>query len=226
MSILLMVHIAGGFVALSSGVAAMIFRKGSKLHKKNGNVFVISMLVMAITASYLAWNKAIMLSVFGGTLTTYLVITAWLAARRKKGQSGIAEVSALLLILVTAVGYYYFGFETLNSASGLSKDGLPAQAFFVFGSVAIIAAFFDIKMLLAKKLNQAQRMTRHIWRSGFAMFMATVSLFLGQSQVFPESLQKIEFLAPPVIAVIAFLLYWLCRVLFTNLYKKPKIAVN
>jgi uncharacterized membrane protein len=40
-------HISMGTLALASGAAAMTVRKGSPLHRQVGNVFFVSMLIMA-----------------------------------------------------------------------------------------------------------------------------------------------------------------------------------
>ena len=44
---LLYLHIGGGIVGLLSGAAALALRKGSRPHRMAGNVFFVSMLIMA-----------------------------------------------------------------------------------------------------------------------------------------------------------------------------------
>lgn len=53
----LVIHIASGGIALLSGLAAMVFRKGGPQHARWGTWFFISMLVMASTAIPLAFFK-------------------------------------------------------------------------------------------------------------------------------------------------------------------------
>jgi hypothetical protein len=48
-----------------------------------------------------------------------------------------------------------------------------------------------------------------------ALFIAAGSLFLGQMQVFPEPIRRIEILAAPVLVVLATMAYWLVRILST-----------
>ena len=48
------VHVGGGAVGLVSGAIAVIARKGGRLHRRAGTVFVVSMVVMAVFACYLA----------------------------------------------------------------------------------------------------------------------------------------------------------------------------
>ena len=102
----LVFHISAGISGLLSGAVAMSFRKGSRRHRVAGNVFVIAMLSMSASATYLAVMKSQMTNVFGGVLTFYLVATAWMTARRtdKDGGTGIFDFGALLLALAVEAG--------------------------------------------------------------------------------------------------------------------------
>lgn len=220
LSPLLILHISAGLIGILAGAAALGFRKGSLLHRKAGNAFFIAMLVMSASASYIALTKGITISVLGGGLTFYLVATAWLIVKRKAGEVGRMEWAALVLGLAVSAGYITFGLEAANSVSG-NKGGFPAGLYFFFGTVAGIAAAFDLKMFYAGGLHGTQRITRHLWRMCFAMFMATASFFLGQSQVFPTVIRESHVLFVPVIAVLLITFFWLFKVLFTNLYGKP-----
>ena len=51
---ILLGHICAGTLGLLSGTAAMSFRKGSGRHARAGQIFVASMLTMAVAAVYLA----------------------------------------------------------------------------------------------------------------------------------------------------------------------------
>src|SRR5215831_11949477 len=94
---LLLVHICGGTVGLLSGTAAVSFRKGSRRHVLAGRVFVASMLTMAVAAVYLAILKHQPNNIGGGILTFYLVLTAWLTARRTDGETSKLDWAAVLI---------------------------------------------------------------------------------------------------------------------------------
>jgi uncharacterized membrane protein len=79
-------HIGGGAIGLASGTVAALARKGGALHRKAGNIFVVSMLVMGVFAIYLAVVEPDQITnVFIGILAIYLVSTAWMAVHRKEG---------------------------------------------------------------------------------------------------------------------------------------------
>ena len=160
-----------------------------------------------------------MISALNGVLTCYLVTTSWVTIRRKEGTTGPFDAIALLVALATGIAHVTFGMEAANNANGL-KEGFPAMAFYIFGSVALLAAALDARMLLAGGVFRVHRIVRHLWRMCFALFIATASLFLGQQQVFPESFRGTLVLASPVIIVILMTIYWLIRVLSSDRYKK------
>ena len=46
----------------------------------------------------------------------------------------------------------------------------------------------------------------------FALFIAALSFFIGQAQVFPKPVRIMPLLALPVLAVLVTMVYWLWRV--------------
>lgn len=205
---ILIIHICGGIVGLLSGVAAVSLRKGSPRHRMAGNIFSISMLTMASTAALLG-------NVFGGAMTFYLVTTGWLTVRRPEGKTTIFDWGALLFGLAIGVPIMIDGLRKM-SGSIPSKAGVPAGMILFLGSVALLAAAGDIRMLVRGGVFGKQRIARHLWRMCFGLFIATGS-FLAQRRVLAFlGGPKIMLLAPlPLIVMI----FWLFRVRFTKAYK-------
>jgi len=54
LSPLMIFHVCAGIMGFLSGSGALLFRKGSRLHRASGKVFVVSMLSMAAAAVCLA----------------------------------------------------------------------------------------------------------------------------------------------------------------------------
>jgi len=217
---ILVLHISAGIVGILSGTAAMSFRKGSPRHALAGKVFVASMLTMAAAAVYLAVIKHQPNNVGGGILTFYLVGTAWLTARRKDGETSRFDWVALLIPLAIGVGGWLNGLEAMHSPTG-SKYGVPAGMHLFMGSVCLLAAAGDVRMLLRGGVFGARRISRHLWRMCFGLFIATGSFFLGQgSKVFPTFVLKTGVLIVPAILPLILLIFWVFRVRFTNAYKR------
>jgi uncharacterized membrane protein len=220
---ILVLHICAGLVGLLSGAAALSFRKGSHGHRVAGNIFFVSMLTLSTAAVYLAFMKHQMNNVFGGVLTFYLVATAWVTARRRDGETGIFDWGALLVALAVGAAIVTYGFKVANSPTG-PKDGIPVGMYFFLGSVALLSAAGDLRMLVRGGVFGAHRIARHLWRMCFGLFIATGSFFIGQQQVFPAFLRKTNLLFVPAILPLILMVFWLFRVRFTNAYKRMSVT--
>lgn len=209
----LYLHIGAGSVGLLAGAAALLFRKGSPLHRLAGKTFVVSMLIMstigASVAPFLPTPERA--SVLAGVLTFYLVLTSWAAVKRKPGQFGRFDLGALVgSLAITATGAYFIWLASQSPTGSL--DGQPAGAFFLFVFIASVAAVGDLSLILRRGVRGATRLARHLWRMTMALFIAANSLFLGQSQVFPKALQGSTWLLVPAVLILTLLLFWLGHV--------------
>ncbi|MEJ6000739.1 hypothetical protein [Paucibacter soli] len=210
---LLYLHIGAGSVGIASGSAAFVLRKGTPLHRLVGKVFVAAMLIMsgigATVAPFLPTPERA--SVIAGLLTFYLVLSSWMAARRKPGRLGRAELGMLPASLgLTAASAYLFWLA--SHSPGGKLDGQPGEAFVMFIIIGGLAALGDLRMLVKGGVSGATRLARHLWRMTVALFIAANSLFLGQPQVFPKAVQKSGLLFVPALLILGLLLYWLCHV--------------
>src|SRR5215469_11125422 len=116
---ILVLHICGGLVGLLSGAAAMVLRKGSRLHGIAGQVFVISMLTMAAAGVTLAVMKSQPGNILGGAFTFYLVATAWMTARRVAPETSLFDWGALLIVLTVSAADV-----TLGTLAAMSPTGM------------------------------------------------------------------------------------------------------
>ncbi len=216
---LLPVHIAGGILGILSGAAAMSFRKGSRRHQLAGKVFVAAMLTMAVAAVYLAFVKQETPNILAGILTFYLITTAWLTARRGDGKTSRFDWGVLLIPLICGSWVWFIGLEKVFSRTP-PKDGVPVGMSFFIGSVMLLAAAGDIRMLVRGGVSGTKRLVRHLWRMSFGLFIATGSFFLGQQQVFPAALRGSILLIVPAILPLVLLIFWMIRVRFASTYKE------
>jgi hypothetical protein len=219
-STLLIPHICGAILGLLSGTAALIFCKGFRLHRAAGNVFFVSMLIMSASgAGIAAFIKPNMGNVFGGVVTFYLVATGWLTVLRKEGETGFVEIGLLLVALAAGGGGLLYGWEAAHSATGL-KEGYPPAPYLVFGSLSLLSAALDVRMLVRGGVSGAARIARHIWRMCVAFLIAALSFFLGKQQHFPAAIRGSQILNLPMILILIVMIYWLIRVRVTTAYKK------
>ena len=232
---ILLVHICGGTVGLLSGTAAMSFRKGSPRHVLAGKVFVASMLLMAAGAAFLGITRHQPGNVGGGIFTFYLILTAWLTARRADGETSKLDWAVVLIPLALGTLSWMNGIHVVCSGAR-SQAGVPVGMIFFLGSVQLLAAAGDVRMLMRGGVLGAKRIARHLWRMCFGLFTASGSFFLGPSnrplrllsaigigQHLPRAWFSMEVYLVLTILPLVFLVFWLIRVRFSNAYKKTAL---
>ena len=212
---MLLFHICAGTLGMLSGFIAVYLRKGSRWHRVTGVVFVISMLNLSASGVYLAFARHEPGNVLGGALTFYLVTTAWIAARRKDGTTGLFDWVALPIALVVVAVTATYGLEAAHSPTGLSH-GYPVGPYFFLGSVALIAAAEDVRMIVRGGVSGAKRIARHLWRMCFAWFIASASIFLARPHLFPAVLRRTGTLYFLSFLPLVLMVFWLIRVLFAG----------
>ena len=206
------VHIVAGSLGLLSGYTALYVTKGASLHRRSGMVFVWTMLTMSFFGLLMSALRgvAVAINVPAAVITAYLVITALLTVRPRPATQRWLDPVLMLIALAVGLVMVAFGLEAI--AKGGTRGGMPAFPFFMFAFVGLLSAALDARMMRAGGVRGAVRITRHLWRMCFALFIAAMSFFLGQADEFPAALRKPALLALPVLLVLATMLYWLWRV--------------
>jgi len=224
---ILFLHIIAGTLGMLSGFAAAFLRKGSRQHGLAGNVFVVSMLCLSASGVYLAVLKSQPGNILGGTLTFYLVATAWLTARRGPAGVGVFDWGALLVVVAVGAFEMMYGLEAAASPTGM-KYGYPPGPYFSFGFVALIAATGDIRMLVRGGIEGTQRIARHLWRMCFALFVAAASIFLARQHLFPAFMRKTGALVFLSVLPLLLMIFWLIRVRYANAWRgrTPVLGVS
>jgi hypothetical protein len=100
------------------------------------------------------------------------------------------------------------------------------------GTVMLLAAAGDVRMLVRGGVFGAKRIARHLWRMCFGLFIAAGSFFFGPSnrplrllstvglgKYLPPALFSTTFYLILTILPLILLIFWLVRVRFTNAYK-------
>jgi uncharacterized membrane protein len=216
----LIVHTSASAIGLVSGAAALLFRKGERLHRMAGRAFAAAMLILGLSAVPIGETYV---SFITGPLAAYFAATAWMSARRKNETSGLFEICALVFALGLSAIYFIFGAQAAMSPTG-KFDGFPASFHYVFGSIAGLAALLDLHAILRRKLSEPARIARHLWRMCFALFSAATSFFLGQIDRFPEFIRDTGFNVAVAFAPLALMLFWLVRVRFMKRRAVPAFA--
>jgi hypothetical protein len=223
-------HVSAGTLALFSGAAAVIARKGGRLHRAAGTVFFGSMLVMATFAAYLAVAMpGQIVNLFIAAFTAYLLVTAWLTVRRR--QAGLAERIALAVALVLCAPFAVLSIQLASGLAPFIKSATPFEgpvliAIYSFTGVLAIAVVGDARLVLAGGVTGAARLARHLWRMCLGLMLAAGSAFTnGLPRLLPASVHvPLAVLFVPQLLVLGLLIFWMIRVRFTGWSPRPAVA--
>jgi len=91
--------------------------------------------------------------------------------------------------------------------------------YFFLGSIALLAAVGDVRMLVRGGIFGTQRLVRHLWRMCFALFIASASIFIARPHLFPALFRKTGLLFLLGIGPLILMIFWLVRVRFAKAYK-------
>jgi hypothetical protein len=147
---MLLFHIIAGSFVLLFGIGALIFSKGEKLHRYSGNLFFFSLLLMAGSGAYFADDPTIAIS------SVYFASTAWVIVLMPEKKIGVFDIIAFIVISVISANFFY--------AAITSEPGFMVTMFYIFGSVALLAALLDLNMIIRGGISGAHRIARHLWR--------------------------------------------------------------
>lgn len=178
----LAIHIAAGFGALAGGLAAILARKGQRIHKAAGRLFFWCMVAVAASAVHLSAVHPNPFLLFIGLFSFYLTWSGYRAIRWKDGH------------LSPAARLFNNTFTPLMCAAGLAMVALPVAGWIgfsipemlngfellllVFGIINSLFTGYDL--LRQHRLVSSDRfwwMDQHIGRMGGA-FIATCTAFL------------------------------------------------
>jgi len=203
-TMLLPIHIVAGALAMILGAGALLARKGATLHRRSGQLFVCSMLIMGITASLLG-------PLGGGVMAAYFVVTALTTVRPTSASTRWVNVSALVVAVVLALGSMEKGFNAFASPGG-TLNGVPFFMLFFIGTVMALAAAGDVRVMWSGPLRGGRRLARHLWRMCFALFIAAGSFFSIEARVaklLPEPFTTPAMRILPIALVFIAMFYWL-----------------
>jgi uncharacterized membrane protein len=211
---LLPIHIAAGGLAVVLGAVTLSVKKGGRIHRRIGLLFVYAMLVMGVSAAILGIRSGATGNVFAGVMTAYFVITALTTVRPEsswtRGITAAALVVAAVLALLDAVA----GVEAFNSPRGV-RNGVPFPMLFFLATILSLAAIGDARVLRFGVPRGRPRLARHLWRMCFALFIAAGSFFSIRARVatiLPEPLTTGPMRALPIVLLFGAMFYWLWRV--------------
>jgi uncharacterized membrane protein len=228
MTLLLPIHIVAGGLAIVLGAAALLARKGATVHRRVGLVFVYAMLTMGLSGSVMALRQSLTNSNgLGGLTVIYFVVTALLTVRPPAPWTRPVTMAAAALAGILAVIEIGLGVKAYNNPGGM-LNGAPFFMLFFLAAVTGLGAIGDVRLLDGTRLQGGARLSRHLWRMCFALFIATASFFSIRARVakiLPEPFTTPPMRTLPILLVFAAMFYWLWRVRSRRPTNSPRDAV-
>ncbi len=216
-------HIGSGSIGLLSGIFSVTTAKGDALHRKAGNVFFVSMLVMSVFAIYLGFvEPGALVNPFIGAFVFYLVATGWTTIRRRPGQIGLAEKFGLVGAAVLFGPFMVLSIQLMLGLPTFFKSALPLEgpvlvAIYLFTTVLAIAVAGDLRVVFSGGISGVPRIARHLWRMCVALTLTTGSaLTNGLPRIVPENDQVPGWSIYLQFIWIVLLIYWMVRVRLTG----------
>jgi hypothetical protein len=206
----LVAHITAGGIGLAAGTVALIASKGGQLHKRSGMVFMYAMVAMVTLAGVVSAYEGRAYGA-GAVFTSYLVVTATLTV--KPAFPGWRSVAVALMLAVFVSGAMMYWHAVVSwQAPGHQIAGVPAGMTGFLGTIALLAAVGDLRMIRAGGITGPRRLTRHLWRMCFALFIATGSFFLGQMKFIPAPIRSLPLMMLLGIGPLLIMIYWMVRI--------------
>lgn len=200
-----LIHFPTGTVTILAAIIAFYYSKGSTKHKKAGQIFIISMLIMLISGGVAGALKGSVGDIFLAALLFYTVFTAWLTVRHRQPMIGIIEYLALVYIII-------FGLVAISINPQSYKVEEPAL-FIFYAIMSVIFAVGDIRNILLKGMKQTHRLARHIWRIFFALVWAALAFGDKIIKMLDSTIEQLPYVVViPAIIVLCIMIYWLLKI--------------
>ncbi|GAB7256493.1 hypothetical protein [uncultured Polaribacter sp.] len=209
---ILLTHTITGIIIFISGLLQIFLKKGGKIHKILGNVYLYSWLVVLISGAYLGGVLITIVGIFG----FYFALTGSRIGKLKNSGITIFEKSTFIfggLLAIVMLGY----------AINLFIKGSESYwiIFSVFGGIFTFVTVQDIfKYVLLKPLKkqiygQLDWYFEHFTRM-FISFIAATTAFVSIQDLFGNT--TLNFIMPTIIGTIL--------IFFSTKFYKKKLNIE
>lgn len=197
--IFIYIHAFFGGVALLSGLASILFTKGSPNHKKTGKLFSYTMVISSLISLPICWmpnheNNFLFLI---GIFTIYLVISGnrVLLFKKKTAANFTDKLISTVLFIASLLMLFFGGYFLLKNNSG-------GILYLFFGSIAFVISLRDFQFF--RTIDKSKILPFHIGKMSGA-YIASITAFLVAGMRFQGMMYWIM---PSVIGTF-FIMYWI-----------------
>ncbi|GAB3246382.1 hypothetical protein GCM10027347_01200 [Larkinella harenae] len=180
--LILIIHIAAGFLALLVGLVPMITKKGNRLHKVTGLIFYWCMALVCLTAVYLVFFKpSTVFLLFIAILSFYFCFSGRRILRLKKApyQFTLVDQVAAYLALGASLVMAGLGVQSVVNWLNTGHLSLFGLLYFFFAGILFSNARYDVRLFRNPEKARDGKMEwfyGHITRMS-GSYIATVTAF-------------------------------------------------
>ncbi len=175
-TVVLILHIIAGFIALTVGVVPFAAKKGGKLHNTTGRIFYYAMIFVAVSAFGLAIYRFSPFLLMVGLLTLYSTVTGYRGLQLKRQRATQGAFRDWVLLAFSGVALVFTIWQTITQF-GIENTGVLILVG-VFGSLLATQLISDIPVFSGRKVMKNKQWIRyHISRISGA-YIATLTAFL------------------------------------------------
>ena len=164
---LLYIHIFSGFLSLLIAYSLLFIKKGNKLHKKLGMIYVYGMTTIFLTALPMSLLGEVNVFLFVVAIFSfYLAFSGFRQGRSREGAKNKIDKALSFFILLAALGLFFLAITLF-----LSNDTMWITAT-LFGTLSLVFGIRDqIRFRSIKKPNYYDRTNLHL----ILMLSATIA---------------------------------------------------
>lgn len=157
-------HIAIGLFCFASALMAFWAIKGSRIHIRAGQIYILSTFVVCATAAAMLVVAFVPPLMLAACTALYAVVTAWLALQPRRRSVKIAEYALSLAELAALVAFLAMAY------AGYRAGAIPFVALPVLSIIPVILLIGDVNHFL-RSGSAAMRVRRHMARMVWAFIV-------------------------------------------------------
>lgn len=200
-SVNILIHVFCGTIALLLGIIVLFTKKGKRLHKKTGRIFLVFLTLVIITALigaivFRANSFLLVLTILSG----YNGFSGFRTLKTKSNKPKLLDVWVAFLSL--GIGLYFMGYM---KSTELFWN--PAVIYSTFGALFLVVGYDFMRYLIPSKSYEALWLYEHIYKmiNAFtALLAAAVGTILPNYQPYSQLLPSVF----GTLLVIGFIIYF------------------
>lgn len=205
-AILIIAHASLGGIALTSGLIALIAKKGSKPHVMSGKIFFWSMLssgLIALAVAAMPGHYSVFLFVVG-VFSTYLISIGYRSLRYKKAAAGDKlYFEKFISIMMMQFGIAMIAIPVWQAV----KTGSFNVVMPVFGAMGIVFSIRDFMLYAKPEKRKASWLRMHL-SNMTGGYIAALTAFVVVNQWLPGI---VGWLGPTVVGTV-YITFWNIKV--------------